>query len=79
MASYRFNVGVGWVVVGIDVDVDVGTDAASVAGWTTEEVELDMTDWISGRMVVIRGGRHHGTARTDDQHHPRIKVSRCMV
>lgn len=36
MASYRFNVGVGWVdvVVGIDVDVDVdvGDDAASSVG-----------------------------------------------
>jgi hypothetical protein len=55
MASYRFSVGVGWVVVGIDVDVDVGTDAASFIVWTAEEVELDMTDWISGRMEVIRG------------------------
>lgn len=54
MASYRFNVGVGWVVV----DVDADTDAVSSVGWTAEEVELDMTNWISGRMVVIRGRRH---------------------
>lgn len=47
MASYRFNVGVGWVVVGIDVDADVGTDAASPVVWTAEEVGLDMTDDIS--------------------------------
>jgi hypothetical protein len=76
MASYRFNVGVGWVVV--DVVADADTDAASSVEWMAEEeveVDFDMTDGISDEWWLgAMGG-----LRTDDQHHSSSKVSRCMV
>lgn len=74
MASYRFNVGVGWVVVGIDVDVDVVDDAASFVGWTAEEVELDMTDWISDEWWCSRVG---GITVPLEQMISIIQESRC--